>query len=245
MSKCADKYTVRNYIKETIGEQHLIPLIGIYDSVEEINFNQLPDKSILKPTHCSGRFIIGVREKESSELKLSTMNLDLITQKEATALLRDWLSIDYYSLGGEWCYKNIEPRIICEHLITDEHGDLPWDYKLFCFNGVPQLIQVDLNRTTYHTRLLYDTNWTPQNFTLRYPKHSIEISPPPNLDILLKVAKALSKEFKFVRVDLYAVKDKIYVGELTFYPGNGFEKFDPEEHDQIIGSYLNLKGAKS
>lgn len=223
-----DKYEVRNYIKNIIGEEYLIPLIGVYDSFEEIDFDKLPNQFVLKCTHDSGGIVICYDK--------SKFNIDAARKK-----INKHLKRNYYYSGREWPYKNIKPRIICEKYMVDESGTELKDYKIFCFNGVPRIIQVDFNRFKEHKRNMYDTGWNYIPISYNYPSDSNKlIKKPRNLEDMLKFAKMLSQNYPFVRVDFYSIYNKIYFGEITFYPASGFGIFNPETYDYLLGSWITL-----
>mgnify|MGYP001273656017 CR=1 FL=1 len=230
MNELADKYKVRNYVKEKIGEKYLNNLLGVYNSYYDFNkdLNNLPDKFIIKANHGSGwnEFI----DKNSYDSKLIKEKINF------------WLKSNYYYKGREWNYKNIKPLIICEELIQtipNKHST-PNDYKVFCFNGDPLFIQVDSNRFDIHNRNLYDKNWELIQVELAFPNIQKDMPPPKNLDKIIHLAKILAQGFNFVRIDFYD-ENKIIFGEFTFYPGNGFEKFVPQKYDEYFGQFLNIK----
>lgn len=229
-TKYVDKYEVRRYIAETIGEQYLIPLINVYDEVNEINWDSLPNSFVLKCTHGSGSNII-CKDKN---------NLDINLAKKK---LKRWMNQSWYYFGREWEYKNIKPRIICEKYIVDNHENDLKDYKIMCFNGKAKCIFVCLNRNSKNglNINIYDKNWNLLPFERNGAPNSKEIvKKPKNLELMLELAEVLAKEFPFLRVDFYDVNDKIYFGEMTFYPGSGFRGFTPEQYDEILGSWINL-----
>lgn len=222
-----DKYEVRSFVKKRIGEQYLVPLIGVYNNSDGINFEKLPKSFVIKATHASGWNII-VKDKNS------------INWNKIKAKIDKWVRKNYYEFTGETNYKNIRGRIIIEELLEDPSGDLK-DYKIYCFSGKPVYIQVDSNRFRDHRRNLYDINWKKLN--VRYKRDNIEqeIEKPIELEKMLDLAKKLSYDFPFVRVDFYYVNNKIYFGELTFTPENGMSKIEPKEFDLEMGSKLGLK----
>lgn len=225
---CADKWTVRSFVKDRIGEDYLIDIIGIFDKTSEIDLNKLPDKFILKSTHGSHWNII-VNEKGKEDWK------------KISNQLRRWLKKNYSYYGHEWVYKNIIPRIICEKLLLDEYGNLPMDYKIFCFNGNPRFIQVDIDRHTNHRRNIYDTSWNLLPFEIYYPMAPDAIlGKPKHLEEILGISRRLSVGFCFVRVDLYYVQEKIYFGEMTFIHASGYERFRPQEYDRFFGDHIIL-----
>lgn len=227
----ADKYAVRDYVRRTIGEFYLIPLVGVWERPEQIPFASLPEAFILKGTHGSGWNII-------------CPDRDSIDVDSVRSSLHGWLSSDYYEVGREWVYKGIPPRIIAEELLITEDGSDLKDYKFFCFNGEPKYIQVDIDRQTDHRRLFYDLNWKRMPFSLGYPPSAEGVLPPENLQDMIAVARKLSEPLRFARVDLYSHGGRTLFGEITFYPGNGMEKFDPPEYDRILGDMLHLDTKK-
>lgn len=228
--KCADKYKVRKVIKEKIGIEYLNKIIAVYDRVEQINLEKLPKSFVLKGTHGSGYNIV-CRDK-------STMNWDLEFHK-----MRRWLRNKYYLKNGEWVYKGIRPKIICEEFLVDanqKHGLT--DYKFYCFQGEPEYCQVIKNRDLNPTIDFYDMNWNHMEFTglqdlPRSPEPDIK---PEKFQEMYEIAQVLSKRFPFVRVDLYYVENKIYFGELTFFPRSGFGTFTPVKWNKKMGDLLKL-----
>ncbi|MDM0551475.1 ATP-grasp fold amidoligase family protein [Clostridium perfringens] len=230
-SNLVDKYEVRKYIKNILGEKYLIPLIGVWNSMDEINFDELPDKFVLKCTHDSKSVIIC---KDKSNFKFN----------EAKEILNKNLKKNAFWYGREWPYRNVTPRIICEKYMVDESGSELKDYKIMCFNGVADNIMVCYNRKNGHADFKYfDLEWN----ELFYNKNNINrdsqriIEKPKNLDKMIEIAEKLSTGFYFTRIDLYDVHGEIYFGEITFYPASGFDKDITEETDYILGKKLNLK----
>lgn len=225
-----DKYEVRQHIKETIGEEYLIPLIGVYNNFDEIDFDVLPNEFVLKPNHTSGDVFI-CRDKSK------------INYRELKSEVDKWLQRDYYWLHREWPYKNVQPKIVCEKYMVDESGIDLKDYKFMCFNGEVRCSFVGLNRQS-ETGLnidFYDLDWELMPFERHYPNSGIKLEKPKNYEKMIRLAELLSSELPFVRVDFYEINGKMYFGELTFYPGSGFEGFTPESYDELLGSWINLK----
>jgi hypothetical protein len=223
-----DKYEVRKHIAEAIGEKYLIPMIDIFDKFEDINFGKLPNQFVLKCTHDSGSVVICTDK--------TVFNIE-----EARNKLNWCLKRNYYYGGREIQYKNIKPRIICEKYMIDESEFELKDYKIFCFNGVPKIIQVHFDRFTDHKRNLYDIEWNYIPACIGYPADpNTIITKPKNLKEMLDIAKVLSKDIPHVRVDLYLVGDDIFFGELTFAHANGFMKFEPEEFALQMGEWIIL-----
>jgi hypothetical protein len=224
-----DKYEVRKYIADKIGEKYLISLIGVWDKFDDINFNDLPDQFVLKCTHNSGGIII-CRDKRC-------FNMQYARRK-----MKSWLGHNFYYYGREWPYKNVKPRIIAEKYMADESGIELKDYKIHCFHGEPKIIQVDFGRfTNRHKRNFYSLAWEYQPFSLLYPTHQeTKIKKPESLIVMLQLAKKLSQNIPYIRVDLYSIMQEIYFGELTFYHGSGYEKFNPPEWNKVFGDWLVL-----
>ena len=222
-----DKFAVREYVKNKIGDKYLIDLIGIYYNVNEIDFNALPESFVLKATHGSG-WVILCTEKRKLDISLSVR------------MMKYWLSKNFYSLWGEWPYKNVRPAIICEKFLKDDNKLVPNDYKIYCFNGNPKFIHVDFGRFQNLKRNFYSTEWELLPFEKGAPRDETLIEKPGCLKEMLEISRILSDGLPFVRVDLYEVNKKIYFGELTLYPMNGFHPFKPEIYEKIIGDYIIL-----
>jgi hypothetical protein len=233
LTKLADKYEVRQYVRERIGDGYLTKLYRVADNAEEIDFSWLPDSFVIKATHGCGWNII-VRDKSK---------VDVLAVKRQIA---QWLGVNYYNVGREWCYKNIQPRVIVEEFLGDESGKVPYDYGFFCFNGVSRMIQVDADCFEHHARIFYDTDWKRINVKRMYYNFDFPLPAPTNLGRMIVVAEALSAGLDFVRVDLYSTGDRIYFGEMTQYPANGFGRFNPDEFDALLGAYwVGVGGSRS
>lgn len=228
-TKMVDKYEVRKYIENKLGKEYLIPLIGVYNSFDDIKFEQLPKQFILKCTHDSGGVII-------------CKNKDTLNWEEVRLKITDSLSKNYFYGGREWPYKNVKPRIICEKYMVDDSGVELKDYKFMCFNGEVKCLFVCLNRNSSNGLNVdfYDLDWNPMPFERHYKSSGQKIKKPKNFDKMIELARELSKSIPFVRVDFYEIEGKIYFGELTFYPGSGLEEFTPYEYDEILGSWIQL-----
>jgi len=222
-SLVADKVKVRDYVKEKIGEDYLISIHGIYENADEINFEALPENGFaIKTNHGSGWNIICKNKKE-------------LNVQKAIDKLNYWLKLNIYYINREIQYKSIKPLLICEQLLTYEI----FDFKVFCFFGEPKFIQIDINRFTEHQRLFFDTNWRELDFSINYPISKKKVEKPKLLDEMIDVSKTLSSDFDFVRIDLYIYEEKLYFGEMTLFPGGGFEPFLNYEQDLLVGSYFN------
>lgn len=230
--RLADKYAVREWIKDRIGEDYLIPLLGVYNSFDEIDFSTLPDKFVMKTNHGSGTNYI-VKDKS------------LLDIKRAKNMFDDWMATDYgYNTGFELHYSKIQRRIIIEQYLETEQKELQ-DYKFLCFDGKPYYCWVDMGRYTNHTRNVYDLNWNLQPWNQGgYGIYKDPIPRPKNFDKMIEVAKLLSKGFRHVRIDLYNVNGKIYFGEITFTNGSGLDRIVPEEYDMVLGNLWDIDDKK-
>ncbi|TES53593.1 glycosyl transferase [Halalkalibacterium halodurans] len=230
ITTCADKYKVRNYIKELGYEEILNELIGCWDNTEEIEWDKLPDKFVLKCNHGAGYNLICQDKKN--------FNID-----EAKRKLNNWLKEDYWKKRAELNYKFIDKKIICEKFIETHDGKLPADYKLYCFNGKPDCVMVCLDREKGKPRLFFfNRDWK----LLDYTSDSIEspndylVEKPEGIDKMFEYAEILSKPFPFVRVDFYLNSGKVIFGELTFTPGAALYSNILPKADDIFGKKIKL-----
>lgn len=223
-----DKYEVKKYIAQKIGKEYIIKTIGIWNKFDEIDFEKLPHQFVLKCTHDSGSVII-CKDKTGFDIKSARDKLEFCRQR------------DYYKLSREWVYKGLQPRIIAEVYMKDSMESDLKDYKIFCFNGIPRLIQVDADRFTKHYRNLYTMAWKYIDGYIEYPTNPDKISDmPKQLNEMIRLAKILSEGIPFVRVDFYIINERIYFGELTFSHGAGYEKIYPEKLEIEMGDWINL-----
>lgn len=228
-TQCADKYLVRNYVKEKVGSKYLIPLVLVTENYRDITYDNLPDYPvIIKTTHDSGGSVI-VNDKKDFDFKK-------IQRK-----LAEKLKYNFYYLNREWEYKNIKAKITVEKLLKDESGNERLnDYKVHCFHGKPMFIQTIFDRGFETKEDWYDTNWNLLDVYYFSPIKK-NVKKPEVLEELLNVAAKLSQDFPYVRVDLYISNNQIYFGELTFRPYGGFMKFVPESFDLEMGNLLILE----
>jgi len=223
----ANRTEVRGYVAEKIGDDFLIPLIGIYEKLTPKIWKSLPEKFVLKANHGCGMLHIVFNK---SEEKFATV------RKET----QGWKNFNYARLGREWAYEGLPRTIVAEQLLLNSNWSVPKDYKFFCFNGRVKIIQIDFDRFGHQKRNLYDRNFNRINAKLLYPQYDGKVKQPPNLEKAIEVAEKLSADLNFVRVDLYLLRGNIYFGELTNYPGNGFVPFEPEAMEYKVGSFLKL-----
>ena len=229
MEICANKYTVRKYI-ESCGYKNLLnEIIGVWNSVDDIDWESLPTSFVLKGTHGSGFNLIVKNKKDINWLKWKK-------------LFRSWMRQDNYWYGREWVYKKMPRQIIAEKYLEDETGELR-DYKFYCFNGKPYFMQLEVGRnTSENTRNFYDMNWKLLPFGKELPHNpNFIVEQPKTFNRMKKIAADLCKPFSYVRVDLYEVDRKVYFGELTFFPAGGAPDFIPKDYDEIIGKIWDIK----
>ena len=233
-TKLVDKYAVREYIADLLGEEYLIPLLGAWDDPEDIDFNALPNQFVLKCNHNSGRGMCICRDKAK---------LDVTQVKED---LRKGLSQDYYLTGREWPYKNIRRRIIAEKYMTDSPDSVEFtDYKFYCFNGYVDCVMCCYERSTGNPKFyFFDRNWELRRYNKRGKEapEGFTMPKPKNMDKMFEIAEKLSEDVgaAFLRVDLYNSCGQIYFGELTFFPGSGFEPNRLPETDRYFGDLIKL-----
>lgn len=225
--RCADKYLVRDYVKEKGYERILNELYGVYDSADQIDFSKLPEKFALRCTHGCAYNIICNDKK-------------ILNKSDSIKKLNSWLSEKYGYATQEIHYTKIKPRIIAESNLCDENNTLPLDYKLYCFDGEVKAIKVSSDREHNLKRNYFDRGWHELTFGKKRYRNNIIPSKPRLLNEMIKIAEDLSKGFPFVRVDLYEVKDKVIFGELTFTPACCCSSELSRYGNDTLGSYLNI-----
>lgn len=233
-TKLVDKYEVREYISERIGEDYLIPLLGVWDDPEDIDFDSLPDKFVLKCNHNSGLGMCICTDKSKIDIK------------KVKNELKSGLAQNYYLNGREWPYKNVSRKIICEKYMTDETGKNLRDYKFYCFDGKPKIVGIyqDRNSDKETTGDFFDMNFEWVDLRFGMPNALNKPQKPQKFQEMIKIAEILSEGMPEVRVDLYISNNKIYFGELTFFDGGGFDKIEPLEWDYKLGSWIKLPKIK-
>lgn len=225
-----DKCEVKKYVAEKIGQEYIIPTLGVWDNFDEIDFSELPDQFVLKCTHDSGSVVICHDKEHFDETK-------------AKAYLREKMQCNLYWHGREWPYKDVKPRIIAEKYMEDAATGELRDYKFFCFNGKVKCFKIDFDRFTKHRANYYtsEEELLPFGEVVCPPDFSRELAMPHSLKKMIELAEKLSADIPFLRVDFYEVNKQIYFGELTFFPASGFGKFEPEEWDYTFGNWISLK----
>lgn len=224
-----DKYEVKKYVAEQIGEEYIIPTLGVWNSFDEIDFDKLPNQFVLKCTHDSGGLVI-CNEKSKLDTKAAKEKIERCIKK------------NYFWHGREWPYKDVSHRIIAEQYMTDDGEGLA-DYKVHCFNGVPKVILVcrDRFKNSGLTEDFFTVSW--DHIDVKRPDHtnsSEEIKRPQSLEVMLQLAGKLSEGIPFSRIDFYVIQGKVYFGEITFFPATGMKQFVPEHYDRDFGNWVTL-----
>ena len=229
-TKMVDKYEAKEYVRKIIGDQYIIPTIGIYNSFDEINFDELPNQFVIKCTHDSGGLVI-VKDKNS-------IDLNSIKRKINTSLRRN-----YYYSNREWPYKNVKPRIIIEKYMEDKKSAFMKDYKFFCFDGVPVVMYLSEGLENHNTARMsfFDMNFQLMDFKRRdYKLMDYTPDKPKNFDKMKEFASILSQNIPHVRVDFYEINGNLYFGELTFFTCSGLIPFENPKSDVELGKYIKI-----
>ncbi len=222
-----DKVAVREYVKEQTGEDLLIPLLGVWDHFDEIDFSVLPDQFVLKCAHDSGSVKIITNKNEMDKASLKKF-------------FEGRQHINPFNAGREFPYKNVTPRIIAEKYMVTASGKELRTYKFLCFSGEPKVVQVITNQHTDQRFDYFDINFEHMDFVHICPNATEKIEKPIHYDKMIEIARKLSKGFRFIRVDLYDIDDQIYFSELTFFHDGGFYEFPPEI-EQEFGSWIDIE----
>lgn len=226
LKQLVDKNAVRPYIADKIGEEYLIPQIGVYQDPDEVDFKSLPDKFALKP--------VG-----GSQHNLICTNKESLDWEESSRQIREWLDVDFYEKTREKHYKGLPKTFVIEEYISDKKGNT-YDYKFWCFDGEPTMVQVDTDRFSGHKRTLYDIDFNKIDLKIIHDNHDSELTKPKNYDKMIELAKKLSEGFDFLRVDLYNLDGKIYFGELSIYPDNCHAVMQPKEYEKTLGNLVKV-----
>ncbi len=229
-TKMVDKYEAKKIAERILGKEYVIPTLGVWDRFEDIDFSTLPDRFVLKTTNGGGGGgVVICRDKK---------NLD---KASAASILNRSLHKSIYKNFREWPYKNIKPRIIAEKFMVDESGELR-DYKFYCFKGEPKVFLVASERFSGHSTYFdyFDMDGNHLPFTQGGENNPILPKLPSTFEEMRQVAQELSQGIPHVRIDLYSVDDKVYFGEFTFFDSSGYEKFSPNEWDEVFGKWINL-----
>lgn len=232
-TKLVDKYRVKQYITKLIGEEYVIPTLGVWNNVDDIDFKSLPEKFVLKCNNDYGGIVICKNKKDFDEAK-------------AKSFLKERLKNNGYWYGREWPYKNVKPCIIAEKYMEDSISKDIKDYKFFCFNGSMEFFDIDIDRFIEHRANYYDRNgnFLPFGKTYCPPDYTKKIEMPKNLDKMIELAETISHNTVLSRIDFYEIDGQVYFGEITFYPGSGFSPFTDEKWDYKLGDMIDLPNIK-
>lgn len=229
-STLVDKFAVKEYVAKAIGEQYIIPTLGVWDHFDDIDFESLPEQFVLKCTHDSGSIVI-CRDKETFDKGAAKKKLEKKLKKS------------FYWAFREWPYKNVKPRIIAEKYMQDDvHPDLK-DYKFYCFNGEPKFLYLSQGLSNHATAKIsfVSLDWEKMPFHRTDFAEFEELPPKPaNFDLMVEFCKKLAKDIPFLRVDFYDINGQLYFGELTFFPGAGLTPLKPEEWELKLGEWIEL-----
>lgn len=226
LSQLVDKYEVKDYVKNIIGEQYVVPCYGVYNSIDEIDQTSLPQKFVLKATNDSSGVII-------------CKNLNTFNFHAAKSRLKKSLQFNFYWAYREWGYKNVQPRIIVDEFLDDYSGHELTDYKFWCFNGEPKIMYMT-NKAFDIFENFYDMDFNPVKINHGFSRHFPEFEKPQNWDLMKELARKLSSDMPFVRVDFFNVNEKVYFGEFTLYDWAGMQPFESYEQDLELGKYIQL-----
>lgn len=229
-TQLVDKSSVKDYVASIIGEQYIIPTLGVWDKFEQIDFDKLPNQFVLKCTHDSGGLVI-CKDKKS-------FDLDFAKKK-----IKKSLETDYYYLGFEWPYKDVKHRIIAEKYMEDSETGEMRDYKFYVFNGEVKILKLATDRDVNSGEVnmdFYDMDFNHLPFRRGHNNASKTLSKPSQFELMKQLAEKLAKGIPFVRVDFYEVNGNVFFGEMTFFPASGWVAFEPQEWDYKLGSWLKL-----
>lgn len=224
-----DKYAVKDYVAKIIGEKYVIPTLGVWERPEDIDWDTLPDRFVLKTTHGGGNYGVVICKDKAT-----------FDRQKAIDKLNKSLKQDIYKILREWPYKNVPRRIIAEHFVEGEYGDLA-DYKFFCFDGEVKALFIGTERSSGDVKFDYfDADFNHLDLIQSHPMSGKAIKKPSNFEEMKVVAGKLSKGIPQVRVDLYSVRGGIFFGEMTFFHHGGVTPFHPPKWDYIFGSWISL-----
>lgn len=239
LTKCSDKHLAREYVTECGFEDILIPQVDVFDSVEEIDFTKYHEPVVLKCNKDSGGLVFFDPNDASFD--------EAVARRHLTRALKG----KYYLISREWNYKNIPPKVVVEKVIRDKNGNLPSDYRFFCFDGEPKFMMMDfgvMSDDGHHKfefpRNIYDLDFELMPIRFGRDNYKGDVKKPENYERMISIARKLSEPFPMCRVDLYNLDGKIYFGEMTFYHGGCCQEITPEEWDYKMGSWIDLKSLK-
>lgn len=223
-----DKYAVRKYIADTIGEEYLIPLLGVWDNPDDIDFDALPNQFVLKCNHNSGLGMCICKDKSKLDIE------------KVKAGLRKGLEQDYYLTGREWPYKDVPRKIVCEKYMQNGSDECLTDYKFFCFNGEPKIMYIASDHAKQPKPDFFDMNFNKVNIRMEDPNSEEVHVKPIYFEEMKRIATKLSSNTFFLRIDYYIINNELYFGELTFFHMSGFAPINPEKWAYILGDWIKL-----
>lgn len=227
-TKLVDKFEVKEWVASRIGAEYVVPTIGVWDTFDDIDFNDLPNRFVLKCTHDSEGLVI-VQDKSTFDVC------------EAQKIIESAMAYNFYYIGREWPYYNVRPRIIAEPYLEDKKFGELRDYKFFCFGGEPKCMFVATGRSAGNTKFdYYDLEFRHLDIKQHYLNSDVPIEKPDTYSKMIELSKILSKNMPHVRIDFYEVDGRLYFGECTFYHFSGFMPFEPTTWDVTFGNWLNL-----
>lgn len=227
-TQMADKCGMKKYVADKVGKEFVIPVLGVWEHFDEIDFGKLKFPFVLKTTHDSGGVVICKNE--------SSFDKSAVREKLENSLKRD-----FFLCNREWCYKDVPRRIIAEEYVVDDKDGELRDYKVFCFNGQPKFMFVATGRASGDTRFdFFDMEYNSLNVIQHYPAADVIPHKPDQFDLMKKLAAELSQGIPQVRVDFFVANGKVYVGEFTFYHFGGVVPFEPSEWDLKFGEWFEL-----
>ncbi|KQC08336.1 MAG: hypothetical protein APR62_04890 [Smithella sp. SDB] len=226
MTQCSDKYEVRKFVEDKIGPELLKKLYGVYEKVEDIDIDAFPEAFVLKINHGSGQNIFC---KKKSELDWNY----------SRNLLKKYLKTNHYFAFREWGYKNVAPRVICEEHLT-KNGETLYEYGFYCYDGVARVVEINEYTPGLKRVNMFDLDLNLLENKYSEPPLPRPVKKPPQFERMIEYAAILSSGFPFVRVDFICVNNRIYFGEMTFYPLGGLARLDPQSFDSYLGSFFKL-----
>jgi hypothetical protein len=256
LTELSDKYAVRSFVREKLGEQYLSKLYGTWSPGEKLDLKILPEEFVAKSNHGVGASLIVWRGARSKPMELPAKGDDWdihfvnprdFSPKIAERFFAKWMSQRFdrsLLLYPTWAYRDIKPKVIFEELLLTPLGRIPNEYRFFCFEGICKLIEVDVDRFGTFSKDFYSPDWEPLQANLINPNSEVPTERPPALSEMIEISEILSAGMDFVTVDLFHLGDRIVFRELSFYHGGGDEKFSPESFDQWVGSLWTLPSRK-
>ena len=229
--KMADKFAMRDFVEKKAGAGHSVPVLGVWDCFDEIDFSSLPDTFVLKCNNDSGHYVI-CRDKRTMDMKA------------ARKTITEGLKTNYYYQNREWVYKDIVPKVFAEQYLQQDSDDCLWDYKFFCFNGEPKIMYMEKEASESKTEAFFDMEQNYLDLEMDDPRPDVPPALPTCFDQMKAIAAKLSAGIPFLRVDFFYVNETVYVGELTFFHCGGLAPVKPESWNRQLGSWIDIPKEK-